>query len=85
MNQPEAAKILVKIAAYDRRTIGLADVEAWLEALDGIVTFDEALIAVRDHYRESREFMMPSDLIKLARKNRVRVRPHTGELKGNYA
>jgi hypothetical protein len=67
--------ILTKISAYDRRTIGDADAEAWAEALEGRVTVQDALTAVRDHFRESTSWIMPADVIrlgKLARMERVR-------------
>lgn len=75
MKKSEVATILAKISAYDRRTIGEADVEAWHEALDGKVTVVDALTAVRDHFRVSKEWLMPCDIIKLGREARIaRVR-----------
>jgi hypothetical protein len=67
VKKSEVATILAKIAAYDRRTVGEADVEAWAEALDGLVTVQDAMTAVRDHFRESSEWIMPVDIIKRSR------------------
>lgn len=75
MKPSEAAMILTKISAYDRRTIGDADAEAWAEALDGQVTIKDALTAIRDHFRESSDWLMPNMVIERARKiRRLRVR-----------
>jgi hypothetical protein len=70
MKPSEAAVILAKIAAYDRRTVGEADAQAWAEALDGHVTVADALQAVTDHFTESRDWIMPVDVIKRAAKFR---------------
>lgn len=72
MKPSEAAVILAKISAYDRRTSGDADAEAWAEALDGQVTIQDALTAVRDHFRESTEWLMPAEVIRRAREIRRR-------------
>ncbi len=75
MNKSDVAAILAKISAYDRRTVGEADIEAWTEALAGQVTVQDALTAVRDHFRESSDWLMPSAVIERARTiRRARVR-----------
>lgn len=71
MKPSEATAILSKIAAYDRRTVGEADAIAWAEALDGQVTIQDAMTAVRDHFRESNDWLMPKHVIDRARKIRV--------------
>jgi hypothetical protein len=71
MKPSEAAVILTKIAAYDRRTVGDSDAAAWAEALDGLVTVQDALTAVRDHFRESNDWLMPKHIIDRAKKIRV--------------
>lgn len=50
MTPQEAGKILGLAAARDRRTVGEADILAWMEDLDGI-TFDEARQAVARHFQ----------------------------------
>jgi hypothetical protein len=42
-------------------------VEAWAEVLDDTMPLQDALDAVRAHYRASREFLMPSDIIAAVR------------------
>lgn len=59
MSPLETARILAWAAAFDRRTIGEADVLAWCEALDG-VSVDDALAAVTEHYRSSTGWLMPA-------------------------
>jgi hypothetical protein len=57
----EAAQVLAKAAAFDRRTVGEIDARAWAEVL-GHVSLDDALAAVTRHYAGSREWIMPSDV-----------------------
>jgi hypothetical protein len=59
----DVARLLSKCAAYDRRTIGAAEVAAWHEALADLdIDLAAALAAVAAHYRDSRQFAMPSDI-----------------------
>ncbi len=58
MNVRETAAVLAKAQAYDRRTIGEADVLAWHEALSDLDVGD-ALAAVAAHYRDSTDWLMP--------------------------
>ncbi len=68
METRDAAIILAKCAAFDSRTIGRADAEAWADALTRSgVTPDEALNAVGSWYAEHRERIMPADVSQLAR------------------
>lgn len=66
MTPDETARVLAKCAAYDRRTIGRADVAAWSEALADLAV-DDCLTAVAAWYSEHREFAMPADIRRLAR------------------
>lgn len=66
MTPADVAKVLTKCAAYDRRTIGQADVAAWHEILDTTELVD-GLDAVRRHYRATREWAMPADILTHAR------------------
>lgn len=69
MTPAETAKLLRAAAAYDRRTVGEADVAAWHLAVRDL-PLDDALTAVVDHYRESRDFLMPSDVVAGVRRVR---------------
>lgn len=73
MNRSDTNKVLAKMAAYDRRTVGIADVAAWHEII-GDLDYDDCLTAVRDHYTESREWCMPADVaerVKAIRRDRL--------------
>lgn len=63
MNRSETAQLLTKIAAFDRRTIGEADVLAWHEILEPFPLAD-CLDAVRAYFSETREWCMPSDVVQ---------------------
>lgn len=62
MNRAETARLLAKVRAYDNRDVGEATVYAWHEALSD-VDFADACEAVRRHYRVSREWLMPVDVL----------------------
>lgn len=73
MNPSEAAELLGVAATFDRRTVGESDAVAWAAALHDI-TLDDAKRAVVEHYRESREWIMPADVrrrVKAAREARM--------------
>lgn len=67
MKRAETAALLGMMAAFDRRTIGDADVIAWTDALDGRVTFPVAQEAIRRHFRESTDWLMPARVIALSK------------------
>ncbi|WP_213452870.1 hypothetical protein [Rhizomonospora bruguierae] len=79
MNVAEAAAVLAKAAAFDRRTVGDADILAWHEILADVAV-DDALAAVAAHYRDTRDWLMPSDVIRLARKVRAERRERSEAL-----
>ena len=62
MTPQEAAVVLGKCAAYDNRRPDPATTAAWAEALDPNLTLADALAIVRDHYAESRDWIMPADI-----------------------
>lgn len=64
MNVHEAATVLAKAAAYDRRTVGEADILAWHEALADLDA-GGALDAVAAHYRDSTDWLMPAHVRQL--------------------
>ena len=75
MKLTEVAALLVKMAAFDQRTIGDADVAAWAEALGDSVALKDGLDAITAHYRASNDRMMPADLIRVVggvRRDRLR-------------
>ena len=81
MTPQEAAAVLAKAQAYDRRTVGEADILAWQEALADVDLAD-ALAAVTAHYRESTDWLMPAHVLRIAAhltRERHRVERETRE------
>lgn len=62
MTPAETAKILAKVAAFDQRIVGNADVAAWHEILERY-DLAEALEAVTRHHRDSPERCKPAHLV----------------------
>lgn len=61
MTKAETARLLALITAFDRRTTGEADVEAW-HLVVGDLNATDCAQAVRDHFARSREWLMPADV-----------------------
>lgn len=59
MTPAEVARMLAAVQAFDRRTVGEADVAAWHRVLVGVELAD-ALEAVARHYGVSVEWLMPA-------------------------
>lgn len=75
MNRQDIALLLAFCAAFDQRTIGEADVEAWHAALDcpwvPNMGREEAQAAVTEHYRATAERITPADIIKRVKDTRA--------------
>lgn len=65
MTPADTGKVLMKVAAYDQRTVGAADIAAWHEVIGGL-DLGDCLNAVTVHYREQSTRAMPADIRKLA-------------------
>jgi hypothetical protein len=57
----DAAELLTLAASFDRRSIGEADALAWADAL-GDLDRAECTDAIRAHYRESTDWLMPAHI-----------------------
>lgn len=66
MNLSETADLLTAMSAFDRRTIGNGDVIAWQAVLSD-AAFADALEAVKQHYAESTEWIMPAHVRRAVR------------------
>lgn len=66
MNLSETADLLTAMSAYDRRTIGDGDVIAW-QAILSDASFDDCLEAVKQHYAEHTEWIMPAHVRRAVR------------------
>lgn len=81
MNPAEVSQVLAKAAAFDLRTVGQADVLAWLEAI-GDLDVDDALAAVTRHYRDTTEWLKPAHIRQLVddiQRERRRARREAAE------
>jgi len=70
MTLEETIDLLTVAAAFDRRTVGEGDAVAWHAAL-GDLDFADSRAAVVGHYRDRRDWIMPSDI--RARVKAIRV------------
>jgi hypothetical protein len=64
MLKSQTATLLGVCASFDARTVGHADIEAWFAAV-GDLDFEECREKVIQHYRTSRERIMPADLVEV--------------------
>lgn len=69
MTPKDAAKLLTIASAFDNRKIAAEAAVAWAAALDGLRPVDVAA-AIREHYAESTDFLMPAHLRRLVRRVR---------------
>lgn len=86
MNLSETARLLSAMSAYDRRTIGDGDVIAWQAVLPD-ASFDDCLEAVKQHYAEHTEWMMPAHVRRAVRDmstQRAAAATATGWAPGQY-
>jgi hypothetical protein len=68
MKRSEIAILLTKVAAFDQRTIGEADVEAWAEVFEDTgVELPECMAAVTAHFKASTDRLMPNEIIRLTK------------------
>lgn len=83
MTRDEIINLLSIAAAYDKRTLGEADIAAWSDAADrGRWTYEQAADAVKAHYAESERWLMPShvtDRIRSRRAEPARALPSAPE------
>jgi hypothetical protein len=61
MNHHEVGLLLAKCAAYDRRTVGKADIEAWHDALSDL-PFSDASTALTEHYTRTSNWVGVADV-----------------------
>lgn len=73
MTLDQAVDLLTAAAMFDRRTVGTADAMAW-HAVVGDLELDDAVAAVRAHYTETSEWLMPAHVrnrVKIMRRDRL--------------
>lgn len=77
MTPEEAALLLAGAAMFDYRKVEKADALAWHHVL-GDLDYDDAIEAVRRHYAESTERLMPAHVrqgVRAIREDRRRLEP----------
>ena len=88
MTPAEAADLLSLAATFDSRKPDVARAHAWADALEGL-TIDDCARAIRMHYRESEDFIMPAHVIRRARtymidrRDQARVEEHLAIMSGH--
>jgi hypothetical protein len=76
MTKSDVATVLALITAFDRRTTGEADVEAW-HLVIGDLRLEDCVAAVRQHFTASRDWLMPVDVrTGVTRIRRQRLEAH---------
>lgn len=72
MTNEQAAKLLAIIAAGDNRSVDMTTIQVWADALDGLDP-DMCLQAVREHRRNSTDYLTPAHVV--ARVRQVMLTP----------
>ena len=71
MNLLETGQLLTVAAAFDNRHVTTDTAIAWHEVLEDI-ELEDALVAVREHHKNSTEYLMPGHVVAGARRNKDR-------------
>lgn len=69
MTLAELSEVLGFAALYDNRTLGEAEVRAW-HLIVGHLDTDDARQAIAEHYGQTRDRLMPADLLRRGRRIR---------------
>ena len=65
MKSSEAMVLLTKIATTDKRNAGETEAKSWAEIMtDNDVPLPDALVAVREHFGSSHDYLMPIHIIE---------------------
>ena len=73
MTIEETIDLLTAAAAFDRRTVGKADAVAW-HTVVGDLAFVDCLVAVRGHYTDTTDWLMPAHVrqrVRAMRRDRI--------------
>jgi hypothetical protein len=66
VNREDVVKLLAIASAFDNRKPNEAQAIAWAEVLDGLDPRD-CVEAIKGHYKESKEYLMPAHIVARAR------------------
>lgn len=78
MRPSEAATVVARLSAIDRRPESEATAMAWADALDDTMTLPDALEAVRIHQTNSTDWCQPAHLNRIVRDMRRDRLAHAG-------
>lgn len=78
MTPADVTKVLIKIAAFDQRTVSAADVTAWHEILAPYALGD-ALAAVTRHHRDNPDRIKPAHVVAHVKAIRAEAARATSE------
>lgn len=70
MSPTEASALLTIASGFDNRRVDPDVARSWAVALDG-VRFEDARAAVVAHYRDRRDWLMPSDILDRVKRTRA--------------
>lgn len=81
MTPLEAALLLTYVSALDNRTVEPEHGQAWADVLDPRLTLPGAKWIVNEHYKTSRQWLMPSDInTKFLKVRRERIDVHGNQI-----
>lgn len=76
MNKEEVGKFLTLTALIDNRTITTEVALMWSEII-GHLSLDDAVAAMKEHYAETRQWLMPADVLDRVKSKRKLALPQT--------
>lgn len=79
MNKQEIGQLLTMAALVDNRTVTTEACLMWHEVI-GHLNYEDSLAAVKAHFRESDEWLMPRHVVSRVRLVRAREAPFTMSL-----
>lgn len=83
MNKMEIARLLTAIAALDNRKVLEETVEAWYAVLHSY-PYSDAAEAVRQHFEDSTEYLMPAHIKQGIKRTREARNPSNDTTPGGY-
>jgi hypothetical protein len=65
MKNSDAARLLARAAAYDKRTASQVEAQAWAEAIPDHYELEDCIDALVRHFRTSTDYLMPAHIVDL--------------------
>ena len=85
MDREQIARLLTQASLVDNRRITEAHVEQWWRILNGC-TFEEAELAIVEHFRDSSEYLQPRHVMTIvkAKRQAAAEQRHSKQLEAAY-